>query len=178
MVVAVPMVFPKQARLKKQSGLTLLELIVTIIIIGVLSATILPRFSGSEGYEEYAYRAQAIATLRNIQLRTMQQRIGDCYEVAIDATRLGIPDQNPCSASRGFSGGFGDDNVNFSIATQMRIESGHDVTFSNVGGNFVMSFDRLGRPLGSCNGGCNIEISGLETITIRIESEGYIYASD
>ena len=144
----------------QQRGITLLELIVTIIIIGILSATILPRFSGSDGYEEYAYRAQAIAILRHVQLRAMQQQSTNCNNVEIVADGIGIPNIVGCTVTP---------------TTELLIEH-EGVTFSNVGDDFVVTFDKLGLPGGSCVSGCTIDITGLETVQIKIESQGYIHA--
>lgn len=177
----------QQTRLSNQQGFTLLELIVTIIIIGILAVTILPRFSGSDGYEEYAYRARAISILRNVQLRAMQQGDTGCYQVLVDNKNLGIPDVSPCTPAASFSGSFGESD-DFSRTKELKIESNHEVVFGLQGSaasSFVIMFDSLGRPSSApendCQlgtfGGCVIEITGVETLTITIEEEGYIHAS-
>ena len=54
-------------------GFTLIELIVVIVLLSIVSATVLPKFLSSKGFEEYTYRDELIIKLRAIQLRTMQQ---------------------------------------------------------------------------------------------------------
>ncbi len=159
-------------------GFTLIELVVTIIIIGILAVTILPRFTGTQGYEEYTYRAQAIAILRNVQTKAMQQSVGGCHNIVVDSTHLGIPDQNPCALNAGFSNSFGnsDDLTRFA---ELQVDNKHQVSFSLAGSSaseFTIGFDQMGRPDEDCAGGCDIEINGQETLILRIESEGYTHA--
>ncbi|MFD2167777.1 prepilin-type N-terminal cleavage/methylation domain-containing protein [Thalassotalea euphylliae] len=167
---------------RQQAGFTLLELIVTIIIIGILSVNVLPRFLGSDGYEEYTYRDRAIGVLRNIQLRAMQQDSTVCNEVALDSKHIGIPDGNACSASApSFSANYGDAGQNATF--ELAIDDGHDVAISHNQGSgaFRFSFDKLGRPSATgsfCVGGCVITFSGLDSLTIVIEAEGYIHAGN
>jgi len=158
--------------LSRSKGFTLLELIVTIIIIGIMSVTVLPRFFESSGYEEYTYRAQAIAVLRNIQLRSMQQNLNNSPNlcVLIDSENLGMPDNGTCAVVPGFSDDYGSDD--FNRAAQLTIENSHEVTFSPM----LFAFDNLGVPTGDCAGGCTINITGIEDADIVIESQGYIHA--
>lgn len=179
----------QQANLSNQQGLTLLELIVTIIIIGILAATILPQFSGSDGYEEYTYRSQAISILRNVQMRAMQGAkvqgaAAGCYSVLIGEKNLGVPNKETCASS--FGSGFGNkDEIGNTI--ELAIESNHDVTFSLQGSaasTFEIAFDQMGRPVDDAavndcftgsNLGCTVLVSGVETLVITINEEGYIY---
>ncbi|MGL4478105.1 MAG: MSHA biogenesis protein MshC, partial [Aeromonas veronii] len=46
----------------------------------------------------------------------------------------------------------------------------------NSNNRFVLRFDPMGRPLGSCATGCTLLVSdGRETSRIKIESEGFIH---
>ena len=74
-------------------GFTTIELVVTLIILGILSATIIPKFFTSNGFEEYAYRTEIISTLRAVQLRAMQQaQNSQCHTIKItpDGKMLGL----------------------------------------------------------------------------------------
>ncbi len=159
-------------------GFTLIELVVTMIIIGILAVTILPRFTGPQGYEEYTYRTQAIAILRNVQTKAMQQSVGGCHDILVDATHLGIPDQNPCAANASFSNNYGDSD-DLTRFAELQVDNRHQVSFSLAGSSaieFTIGFDQMGRPDEDCAGGCDIEINGQDTLILRVESEGYIHA--
>jgi MSHA pilin protein MshC len=99
------------SKLIKSSGFTLIELLVTIIILGILSVTIVPRMFTSNGFEAYAYRTEVISTLRNIQLRAMQQTADTpiCRQVKISLNkkvlgllRTNIANSNYCDTSQWF----------------------------------------------------------------------------
>lgn len=52
-------------------GFTLVELIITIILIGVLAVTAIPRFLGSNNEDAYTLRDRTLAMIRSIQLQAM-----------------------------------------------------------------------------------------------------------
>ncbi len=156
---------------KIQQGFTLLELIVVIIIIGVLSVTVLPRFMDSKGFEEYSYRGEIITKLRAIQLRAMQEESSRC--VALNDKHFGEP--SSCDVNTGafnFSSDYGQD---IEDVLEIKVQSNHSVTFSMKTGSVPFSFDKLGRPVG-CSGKCEIRITGSEELLVIIESEGFIHA--
>lgn len=160
----------KPRQLKQQlSGFTLIELAVTIIILGIMSATVIPRFFTSNGFEEYAYRTETIATLRAIQLRAMQQIDVDptpCHIVLVTQYKLGIPDD--CDGTPSFTDDWEPLNVGVNIESD---NASFDVSL----GDYFFSFDQMGRPV-DCPADCDITIVGAENLSIRIESEGYIHA--
>jgi MSHA pilin protein MshC len=154
--------------IKVAHGFTLIELIIVIIILGILSVTVMPKFFTSKGFSEYAYRTDVIAKLRLIQTKAMQQTDSDvrfCHRVLVTAKKLGAPED--CDASPNFATQWQDS------AARLQINSNDDITFStNVAGN-SFTFDSMGRP--SC-GSCTITISGVQSVSVKIESEGYIHA--
>jgi MSHA pilin protein MshC len=153
--------------LTNKRGFTLIELIIVIIILGVLSVTVAPKFFSSQGFSEYAYRTDAIAKLRLIQTKAMQQTNSNyCHSVLVTNSILGAPDN--CGISQSFVTPWQDS------ATKLKIDSSDNITLStNFAGN-SFSFDSMGRP--SCTAPCIITISGEQSISIQIESEGYIHA--
>lgn len=155
--------------LNKSRGFTTIELVVTLIILGILSATIIPKFFTSNGFEEFTYRNEVITKLRSIQLRAMQQtNSAECHVVLVNQFKLGIPDD--CDITPSFT------NDWTAGTTGVLIDSTNGAKFNVNGGNYFFIFDHMGRPDG-CNDPCLIIIEGGESsLTIKIESEGYIHA--
>ena len=170
--------------MKKINGFTVIELVVVIILLSILAANAIPRFTGASLVEPYTYRTQLIAALRLTQQRAMQQtNTSFCHQIVLDNTvaRYGIPDRTDCSVIA-FPNGWQPD------LTGAEVESGQNITFSlinsagiNESNPVTIQFDGLGRPLdnssNTCQGGCRLQIIGDETIDIIIESEGYIHGS-
>jgi len=154
----------------KTRGFTLIELVVVLIMLGILSATVIPRFFTNQGFAEVTYRNELVTKLRAIQLRAMQETAGkSCRIVSFTTSNIGLlatkneTTTNECEA------------ILNSDTTSVEITSDHAVTFtfSDVVADF--SFNPMGRPVG-CNSPCDIKVIGESTLTVRIESEGYIHA--
>ncbi|WP_310650247.1 prepilin-type N-terminal cleavage/methylation domain-containing protein [Colwellia sp. MB02u-6] len=168
----------KNTRLNQ--GFTLIELIIVIIILGILSLTVAPKFFTAKGFSEYGYRTDVIAKLRLIQLKAMQQTQAIsqadnsyCHRVLITDTKLGTPDD--CDDTPSFDSTWQDS------ATKVKIADQDNVTFSSWDENNItndsFSFDSMGRP--SCAAApcqITITITGEQAISVQIESEGYIHA--
>ena len=153
-------------KIHRCQGFTLIELIIVIIILGILSVSVAPKFFSSKGFSEYAYRTDVIAKLRLIQTKAMQQTNSSyCHRVLITATKLGAPDD--CDDSPSFAATWQDS------ATKLQLDSNDNITFSsNITSNHF-SFDSMGRP--SCSS-CEITINGEQSVSVKIEAEGYIHA--
>ena len=148
-------------------GFTLIELLVVIILLGILSVTVAPKFFTSNGFSEYAYRTDIVAKLRLIQTRAMQQVNQSCHQVMLTANQLGkvTCDSPPLYVDQAEQ-----------RATLVKVDSKDTVTFSPA--RLIFSFDNMGRPITN-NGNNKIEITitGEENLKVIIESEGYIHAS-
>ncbi|SEB00493.1 type II secretion system protein [Alkalimonas amylolytica] len=140
-------------------GFTLVELIVVMVLLGILSVTLLPRFLSGAGTSEYHYRDQALALLRRVQIQAMQ---------CTDATFC------PGSVLQLSSSAIGTSADCRNDATHLCIASRDVVTLS---ANFSqLSFDALGRPQGcaAATPACTLTITGSNSLQICLESEGYI----
>jgi len=69
----------------QSSGFTLVELVATIILVGILAVTVMPRFSDRGGVVEYTLRDQLAGLLYQAQQRAMFDRSGPCYSVLINS---------------------------------------------------------------------------------------------
>ena len=164
-----------QVMCKSAAGFTLIEVITVIIIIGILSVNVLPKFLSSSGFEEYTYRDELLTKLRGVQQRAMQRTdVASCSVViSTDSKTLGLLAANNTGCGTGLAGD----------STSVAVSTSHNVSFSissNVNNN-AFSFSDLGRPQG-CNAAtspCEITLTVVgdeQSLSIRINQEGYIYA--
>ncbi|MBL4940150.1 MAG: type II secretion system protein [Colwellia sp.] len=155
---------------KSEKGFTLIELIVTIIMIGIMAAVIVPKILTSKGFEDYTYRDELITKLRSIQLRTMQQTNNNaCQLIKVESSTIGLL-ATTLNASTCES--------NYAGETTSIIIDDHDVTFSISESLANFSFSSLGRPLGCVVNPCaiTITVTGESILKVEINAEGYIYA--
>jgi len=158
--------------IKYNKGFTTIELVVVLIIVSILAATALPRFFSANSYEEYSYQNELVSTLRAVQLRAMQQTANDvCHSIYINTTQdiVGLLATDTGNADNCHTSLFHSD------ITQIAIDASHAVNVSSTDADNKFSFDSLGRPQG-CGNPCQIMVTGQETLTVQIESEGYIHA--
>lgn len=159
--------------MKQDTGFTLIELVLVIIVLAVLSATAIPRLVGKKSFEAQAYRDQLQQLLKTVQLQAMScdpdsdcqnkntSNLYTCNKVMITATRFGIPTNCGNSLPATF------------VAPQFGM-SQEEANNTSVGfSTHSITFDKLGIP--TCSGGCNISIYGETTLFLVIESQGYIH---
>lgn len=59
-------------------GFTLVELIVTIIILGIMAAAVIPRFANQDAFEQRGFRDETVSLLRWAQKSAVAQRRAVC----------------------------------------------------------------------------------------------------
>ncbi|WP_411994271.1 type II secretion system protein [Agarivorans sp. DSG3-1] len=149
----------------RNSGFTTIELVITLILIGILAITVLPRFFRG-GFAEISLREQLLSRLHLVQTQAMNH-YQDCFFLQINSDNY-------------FSG---------ELATNgdclKTIDVLEEVSFSNelTVTQGIIRFDGMGRvrlglsePRLCSQFPCIISVQGEETHTIVIESEGYIHA--
>ncbi|MGK0499035.1 MAG: MSHA pilin protein MshC [Oceanicoccus sp.] len=83
----------KASVLNKQRGFSLVELVSVIVLLGIVSVYVAPRFFSRDGFNEYAVRDQIIAGIRLAQQRAMYDHgAGACYRVTVTADVLTVFD--------------------------------------------------------------------------------------
>jgi MSHA pilin protein MshC len=152
-----------------QLGFTLVELVTTMILIGILAVAVLPRLSSDSSFSAYSLRNEFISELRLVQLQAMQNT-DQCYQIDVNATGYTL---------RHFSGRTtANICINQVRAEQPQAFSGgaHIALASTASQAFSITFDILGRISSpACSGHC-FNVVADETLAIAVESEGYIYA--
>ncbi len=148
-------------------GFTLVELVITILVIGVLAVTVTPRFLGSDAEDAIALRDRVLQFTRNMQLRAMQN-VNDTSCVKISATTIAPPASHDCAQA--LSTSFDADQVISSAGT--------DYTFvtsdQNSDAFSQIQFNNLGQPTNiACAGTCRITVGSF---AVCLEQEGAVYA--
>lgn len=144
----------------KSNGFTLLELVITILLIAILSAFAVPRLLSTPEYSAQSLADQVISHLQQAQVQALNHRSGS-YCVGFTSTKYGLPSN--CGT------GLANSDTSFDLPRATAVSLGG----SNI---FQVNFDFLGKPVGgNCNGGCQIQITAAETIQVCIEREGYVH---
>lgn len=148
-------------------GFTMVELVVTIVIIGILAATIVPRWSGNSGFDERGFRDRTAAALRYAQKSAIAARLTTCaaFVMTPPTVSFRISSLNgavDCSAGTDLIGPDG---------LPLVVGATGSATFTAAPASIV--FDAAGRP----NGAAVISVSGLPaTLAITVEAEtGYVH---
>lgn len=163
----------------RQSGFTLVELVMAMVIVGILAAVAVPRFFDSSVFQSRGFADQVQATLRYAQKVAIAQRRFVCVEIAA---------ANSITLTQGTSAACGG-NLSSPTGDAVYTVSGNNVSITAPGiGNFI-SFDCLGRPraVGNAAATCTpgnvvnvlvanktVQIQGAPLITIEAET-GYVH---
>ncbi|MDP5212765.1 type II secretion system protein [Pseudoalteromonas tunicata] len=151
-------------------GFSLVELIITIVILGTLSVTVVPKFFGPSIFDSYTARDQALSALRTMQLRAMQNTGAPCHKIVISPTLLAPPTVDTCGNTA--------DNNNADYLVVALDSASTDIRFSAKDANnatfITIEFDSLGRTNNTpnCSTMCRIDLGEAD---ICINSEGVIY---
>ncbi|NDW15939.1 prepilin-type N-terminal cleavage/methylation domain-containing protein [Alteromonas genovensis] len=150
----------------KKLGFTLVELIITILVIGVLAATVAPRFLGNDSEEATALRDRTLHVVRNIQLRAMQN-VNDTSCVKITPSTIAPPAGHDCSNA--VSTAFDRDQVvNAPSGFSFQTADESNAAFTQI------QFDNMGKPSNiACNTPCEIRV---KNVAVCLQQEGAIYA--
>ncbi|MDF3124920.1 prepilin-type N-terminal cleavage/methylation domain-containing protein [Rheinheimera sp. 1928-s] len=177
--------------MKTSYGFTLIELIIVVILLGIISATALPRFLGKGGVEESTTQDQMISILRRMQTQAMQQTdsAAFCHQLILTQFQLGYPNILPCDPTETNTQLTAAANQNSGLQFMRPANSSLGLSLFNTalptGGTsqtlpFLFRFNSLGQPVTNAgaviSSGLRIEITDVLTYRICIEREGYIHS--
>lgn len=154
------------------AGFTLIELVSVIVLLGILSVTIAPRFMTKGGFSEYAVQDEIVSAVRLSQQRAMyEQDENVCYRLLIASNVFG--------AQRG-ARALPSDPYSFNwIGPDEDWRNGIDVESGVTVADKTVYFDGLGNALNNCGGASTdftISITGETSLEVFINAVGFIQA--
>lgn len=158
---------------RTQQGFTLIELIVTMIVIAILAVVVVPKFSLLKGYDEVGYRDKVKATLEYARKSAVAQRRNVRVSLASNNLTLDIDNDVPEGASAGaypraLSLPTTDNVCNPPVANKICAPT-NGVTMT---GPATLSFTPQGKP--SAAGSYSVIGDSTQTITVEAET-GYVH---
>ena len=153
-----------------QRGFTLVELIMTMVIIGIIAAVAAPRFFSTDVFQQRGFADQVQASLRYAQKQAIAQRRNVCVTMAAGDISMMIANvagaTSPCNTNLVSPAG---QPANCPSATY-KICAPTGVTLSPA---VTVNFDALGRTTPART----ISVSGGTTNNIVVENEtGYVHS--
>jgi MSHA pilin protein MshC len=149
-------------RSPSKAGFTLVELIMTIVIIGVLAAAVAPRFYDVNVFQSKGFADQVQATLRHAQKVAIAQRRNVC---------VAFPTASTLAVSSASTSGTTSPCDLYLVSPSGRsgvwITAPSGITFSTTPAGF--KFDSLGKPSVGTSG-----VIGTTTIIVEAET-GYVH---
>jgi MSHA pilin protein MshC len=156
--------------LVKETGFTMVELIVIMIIVGIMAVTVLPRMDGLTSFDAIGYADQLKAVLRHAQKSALAQRRAVIVDFSGALPTLAHTSGSACAASG--------TPMNYPASLHDR---GPSTALPGVSGGLSSAwvcFDTLGKPYGSSlaamTATATINITGATAISIEPET-GYVH---
>ncbi len=153
-------------------GFSLIELIVTLVLIAVLAITVVPRGLSSVGVDEVTSRDQLVSVFRLLQHQRMQRTTSLCNAVSISNTVIKPDISVGCT------------NVAADSPFQWQAAEGLTLAVVNLVNNdpytlpLSLVFSPLGKPSNFVSGIKLSLSSSSQTLYVCIEPEGYIHPCD
>jgi MSHA pilin protein MshC len=160
----------------RSTGFTLVELIVTLLVVAILAVAALPRLLNIQTFDNRGFLDETISALRYAQKAAIASRRNVCVNFSLTSLTLNVASVAGSTAAcdTALKSPMGD--ASFQIPRSGRQPS--NAVFQSL--NPTFHFDALGRPRTSPDNPVArqiIQIVGVAQ-TIKIESEtGYVYAN-
>lgn len=159
---------------RRPSGFTLVELVITMIVIGILAVVVLPRVSLLQGFDEVGYRDKVKATLEYARKAAVAQRRWSCVSLAgNDLTvtiDLNIPENYVAGTCPANALALPATDKSCSPSASNKVCHPTGVTLTGPVAPLLFS------PLGQPSAGATYTVTGTTTATITVEAEsGYVH---
>lgn len=151
----------------RETGFSLVELIVVIVLLGIVAAVAVPRWLGGSGFEERAVRDQIVGALRYAQKSAIAARRTVCVTFSSTPSQVSfaISSAYPAANCTGGSALVGPDGA------ALGVTASSSMTFSSSTASFT--FDAAGR----ASSAATVSVTGLpagQAITVESET-GYVH---
>lgn len=151
---------------KIEKGFTLIELVMVIVLLGILSATALPKFFDFSGFQQQAFFDDTLSAVRYAQKLAVATGCKVQVSVSANAYVLNSPaTRSQCSSNPTFS--LAVRHPGTGEASYTHSESGVSLTSTPV----TFYFDALGR----ASADVQLTVAGTKTITV-VSDTGFVYA--
>lgn len=158
------MVYSKVLKDQRQSGFTLVELIVTMMIIGILAVAVLPRFTETSAFDTRSFNDEVLAALRYGHKAGVASRRNVCVSFTNTSVTLST------ATASGPVAGCTADLAGPTGVTPFVVTAKSGTSFSSLPADF--RFDALGRTNIATQ---TFQVTGVPT-TITVEQEtGYVH---
>lgn len=151
-------------------GFSLVELVVTLLVIGILAVTVAPKMFSIQGFDARGFYDQTMSILHYAQKTAIAQRRTVCVAFSSNSVTLTI------AAVAGATSCAGNALVGPNGVAPYSVNARNGVTYTATPTSF--NFDGRGRPIdatGALVAGQAIQVSG-NTNTLTIEAEtGYVH---
>lgn len=150
-------------------GFTLVELVVTIMVVGIMAAVAIPRFADQKGYQSRAFYEQVQEAIKFAQKAALAQR--KSVYVTTTATTL-----TACYvAACGGAGSYAVIDPTTRAALALAAQDQRGVAFSavTISPATTVVFDGLGRPRSAAN----VLLTAATTISVNSSATGDINRS-
>jgi MSHA pilin protein MshC len=158
---------PRPAPLSTQAAFTLIELVMVIVLLGILSATALPRFFDFSSYQQQAFFDDTLSAVRYAQ--KLAVATGCTVQVSINANvyTLNRPaDRSKCSSNNPSDFTLGVRNPGTGETSYSHSEPGVSLASSPATFYFYA--------LGNASADVQLTIASTKTITV-VSDTGFVY---
>ena len=130
-----------------QFGFTMIELVVTMVIIGIMAVVVLPRFDLLSGFDAKGFHDQTVAQLRFAQKTALAQRRAVCVTVGLTGITLNIATSDAaadCTTGSTLTppftpkAGSGLSGSNFNFLRQGETDSAGNITLTITGTDSIL----------------------------------------